>query len=248
MRSCSESYWHSGIVVAGFGEKEYFPAYICYDIDGVVAGRLRLRREKSVSIGPHNRKAIVALAQADVISTMINGMHPTTPGLLRGYLGKSFENFGGYVLDKYLNNVAAADATELENDLQEFQAKAISDFSETLTTHVKGHHSDPILDTVEGLPKEQLAEMAESLVNLTSFQRRVTPGDETVGGPVDVAIISKGDGFVWIKRKHYFSPELNPRYMQKLSSENILNGPSSSSIHETRSVDDGSRAQGRANE
>jgi hypothetical protein len=39
--------------------------------------------------------------------------------------------------------------------------------------------------------------------------RRMSPGEETVGGPVDVAFISKGDGFVWIKRKHYFKPDLN---------------------------------------
>jgi len=35
---------------------------------------------------------------------------------------------------------------------------------------------------------------------------------ETVGGPIDVAVISKGDGFIWIKRKHYFSPELNHHF------------------------------------
>jgi hypothetical protein len=35
---------------------------------------------------------------------------------------------------------------------------------------------------------------------------------ETVAGPIDVAVISKGDGFIWIKRKHYFSPELNPHF------------------------------------
>lgn len=35
---------------------------------------------------------------------------------------------------------------------------------------------------------------------------------ENVGGPVDVAVISKGDGFVWIKRKHYFRPELNQHF------------------------------------
>jgi len=31
---------------------------------------------------------------------------------------------------------------------------------------------------------------------------------ETVGGPIDVAVLSKGDGFVWIKRKSYFDPRL----------------------------------------
>jgi hypothetical protein len=29
---------------------------------------------------------------------------------------------------------------------------------------------------------------------------------------VDVAVISKSDGFVWIKRKHYFKKELNPQF------------------------------------
>lgn len=36
----------------------------------------------------------------------------------------------------------------------------------------------------------------------------------TVGGPIDVAIISKGDGFIWIKRKHYFKKELNPQFFE----------------------------------
>lgn len=53
--------------------------------------------------------------------------------------------------------------------------------------------------------------MAESLVNLTSFKRRVSIGEaQTVGRPVDVEVISREDGFVWIKRKHYFDQELNP--------------------------------------
>jgi len=62
------------------------------------------------------------------------------------------------------------------------------------------------------LPKDELAAMAESLVNLTSFKRKVTLETETVAGPIDVAVISKGDGFIWIKRKHYFKAELNPQF------------------------------------
>ena len=51
--------------------------------------------------------------------------------------------------------------------------------------------------------------MAEALVNLTALKRRVSDEMETVGGPIDVAVISKGDGFVWIRRQHYFDPDLN---------------------------------------
>jgi hypothetical protein len=37
---------------------------------------------------------------------------------------------------------------------------------------------------------------------------------ETVGGPIDVAVISRGDGFIWIKRKQYFDPNLNPQFLK----------------------------------
>ncbi|MHB1628970.1 MAG: hypothetical protein ACYCVB_11475 [Bacilli bacterium] len=65
------------------------------------------------------------------------------------------------------------------------------------------------LNAVSVLPKDELAEMAESLINLTSLRRRMSPDAETVGGPVDVAVISKGDGLIWMRRKHYFKSELN---------------------------------------
>lgn len=71
-----------------------------------------------------------------------------------------------------------------------------------------------MVSIVAGLPKEELASMAEALVSLTSLRRKVSFGLETVGGPVDVAVISKGDGFIWIKRKHYFDPALNPQFIK----------------------------------
>ena len=59
--------------------------------------------------------------------------------------------------------------------------------------------------------------MAEALVNLTSLKRRVSMEEESVGGPIDVAVISKGDGFIWIKRKHYFDPSFNRDYFARQS-------------------------------
>ena len=61
-----------------------------------------------------------------------------------------------------------------------------------------------------------MAEMAESLISLTFLKRRMMSSEETVGGPVDVAIISKSDGFVWIKRKHYFQPDLNHHFFWQI--------------------------------
>ena len=66
------------------------------------------------------------------------------------------------------------------------------------------------------LPKDQLAVMAETLVSLTSFKRQMSRDAETVGGDADVAVITKGDGFVWVKRKQYFPAELNLRYSARI--------------------------------
>ena len=51
-------------------------------------------------------------------------------------------------------------------------------------------------------------------VSLTALKRRVSLEEETVGGPIDVAVVvSKGDGLIWIRRKHYFDPALNQSYI-----------------------------------
>ena len=56
---------------------------------------------------------------------------------------------------------------------------------------------------------KELASMAESLVSITNLQRHFTSSEETVGGPVDVAVITKYEGFVWVKRKQWFNQDLN---------------------------------------
>jgi hypothetical protein len=65
------------------------------------------------------------------------------------------------------------------------------------------------------LDKSDLASMAESIVAITALKRKVSLGVETVGGPIDVAIISKHDGFIWIKRKYYFDASLNRSFMSR---------------------------------
>ena len=75
-------------------------------------------------------------------------------------------------------------------------------------------YMQPILQSVATLPIEELALLAESMINITSIRRKVALDDNigTVGGPIDVAIISKGDGLVWMKRKHYFDIAHNLQY------------------------------------
>jgi hypothetical protein len=114
------------------------------------------------------------------------------------------------VVDKY------GTAKNKTNKVRQAVAKAaqasVKKLSEEIVNITSRNYSDPIVRMVSLLPKDELANLAESLVALTSLKRRVSSDAETVGGAIDVALISKGDGFVWIKRKYYFPEDLNPHF------------------------------------
>ena len=83
--------------------------------------------------------------------------------------------------------------TLTEGDSRGFEAAVKSEFTDEF--------SDRLMSAVAAMPRQELATMAEVLVSLTAFRAHASVGQETVAGPIDVAILSKGDGFVWVKRK-----------------------------------------------
>lgn len=60
------------------------------------------------------------------------------------------------------------------------------------------------------MPMQDAIDLAEFLVYVSEMFARFMPSPPTVGGPIEVAAITKHEGFKWIARKHYFSTELNP--------------------------------------
>ena len=67
---------------------------------------------------------------------------------------------------------------------------------------VQDKYAQPLMAAVAALPRGDLAVMAEALVSLTAFRARISVTEKQyVGGPIDVAVLSKGEGFVWVKRK-----------------------------------------------
>ena len=139
-------------------------------------------------------------------------MDPHYKTLFNKYLGSLLNSLPKVIADKLADN---ENKDELVQALKNATEDALDGFEEMLDNHLRQRHIDPLMDVVAVLPKAELAAMAEALVNLTSVKRKMSLDVETVGGPVDVALISKGDGFIWISRKHYFSPELNPHFSTK---------------------------------
>ncbi len=197
----------TGLIFTGFGEDDIYPQLVPINISLVVANRLRYYVDvnNQAMISNNTEGAICPFAQTDVINTILTGIDPTLDSIYLENFEASFAKYNQMIIS-FLGNAnpeltAQIKALDVQQLKEEYKKK--NDETKLL------NYINPLMSAVSGLSKEDLAEMAESLIYLTYLKRRITFAEESVGGPVDVAIISKGDGFIWIKRKHYFKPELN---------------------------------------
>jgi hypothetical protein len=59
------------------------------------------------------------------------------------------------------------------------------------------------------MPIQDAIDLGRFLVHSAIMWSRFHPGASTVGGPIEIAAITKHEGFRWIERKHYFDRSLN---------------------------------------
>lgn len=204
---------YSGLVFAGFGEDEIFPTMCSYKVSNVVLNKLKRVQQYHYEIGENMKAIIQPFAQRAVIDAFTDGIDPGLDWELR-------KQTVGLALG--LPETVIDGITDLTDKQKEFWKKkshndikaALKKFFDELQNYKYDNHTVPFYLAVRSLPKDDLAATAEPLGSLSSFQKKVSMDSETVAGPVDVAVISKGDGFIWIKRKHYFEPEKNFQFFR----------------------------------
>lgn len=206
---------NTGLVFVGYGETEIYPSLYPLNVSLAIDGRLRYycNTDNIVEISDHGcATSIIPFAQIDVTQTIVHGITPTFQNILYKVISNTASSVLQLIAEHLAkNNSTAAMAPIIKGmDISSLTNMAIKIIQQEMFIS----YTEPLLQTVISLDKEDMANMAESFISLTSLVRRMQPGEETVGGPVDVAVISKGDGFVWINRKHYFKPELNAPFFQ----------------------------------
>ncbi len=205
---------HSGVVFAGFGETEVFPSMSAFLFEANYNELIKYKLNSQANISRSNSAGIYPFAQTDMVGEFMEGCHPDQDRFIISYIKKIMEELPQKISGK-LQNCTKEEKNRFSDQFSQFSKGLIDSLVEDIEKYRRKEHIDPVIDTVAILPKDELATMAEALVNLTQFRQRMTMEMETVGGPIDVAVISKGDGFVWINRKHYFKPELNQQFMTK---------------------------------
>lgn len=197
----------TGLVISGFGDDDIFPSVITHQISGYFENNLIYKNDPSKTIINSNtgmRSGIIPFAQEDVVYSFIKGFDPELQQISDNYLDSMSEEF--------FKNAPILNPVQKAQFIKDFKSD-LSDFKSTMDKEILDRHVTPMINMIEVLPKDELATMAETLVNITAFKRKMAVSSlETVGGPIDVAVISKGDGLVWVKRKQYFPADLNRHF------------------------------------
>ena len=203
---------HCGIIFVGFGEEEIYPSSYNILVGTTIMDNLRVRELQVIKIIPGVADSnIMPYVQGDVATTVLTGVDPTYKSEMKNAIRTTFSDIL-LQLEQILNNPQLV--TQIETAVNTISQEFINQLEEYQWNQITG----PLLEILKHMGKEDMAELAESLVNITSLKRKFTSSDssdESVGGPVDVAIITKGDGFIWMKRKHYFEISNNPTFNDK---------------------------------
>lgn len=216
-----QSEQYTGLVVAGFGEQEHFPRLVERVLFGMAAKHPLYMAASQASIENDGEAILVPLAQKEMVITFMDGIDPDLNSLFVRSMKQVFTGLTEAIFAEIKKKYPKYGAN-LERGVKKNLDTLESNLYNELERVRIDEYRNPVMKMVASLPKDELGSMAESLVNLTKFKRRISTQRETVGGPIDVAVITKGDGFVWTKRKHYFKPELNPRYISRITRGDTL--------------------------
>lgn len=197
----------SGIVIAGYGEKEIFPSICDIKIGELISNRLRYEYSEIGQVSQNKTAIVRPYAQRDMVDTFFQGINPNLMSKINEIIPAKFEEIMDKITNKYPNIN--------KQDIFSFFKTGFKHINEELDKFASKEYIRPVVQSIGYLRKEDLIELAESLINITSVKRKTSDYLQTVGGPVDIAIITKYEGFVWIKRKEIIDKQLNSMFYNR---------------------------------
>ena len=191
------------------------------EMGGVYGGRVKVRPPEVERVSHENPSHVSAFAYTEMVENFLYGISKD--------VFQHLENAATYIREmpvvalNALPDLAGEDRRTIEEEVRRASARKAGEFARGVLEGLVAQR-EGIATAVEALTILELGEAASTLVSMSSFQQQMSLGRETVGGPIDVAVISKGDGFVWIARKHYFQRELNNHFFQNYYNDEMKDG------------------------
>jgi hypothetical protein len=210
-----EQFRKTSFVIAGFGNEDIFPTFKTYELIEITkTNELNYKPGNELRIDFGTWPSIIdGFAESDEIISFLEGADPKLFEKIEIEIQQLLEMQTNVIIDNIIE-LNCEEKQQYKEKLFKLQVPLFNKFKDSFRDYRYRKFSYPIIQIISRAPKSELAILAETLIQLTSIKRKVSWERETVGGPIDVAIISKKDGFIWVKRKHYFQPELNQPFFK----------------------------------
>lgn len=193
MKTDYEASGYVDLAVCGFGEKNIFPKCQHLLILGITNGKINYKIKDNISISTSHLDSILPLAQSDVMTTFLLNANVNTLDNLKIII----QNVASNQIASFLSK----DSKERQGDLF---GKMSDEVVEQYIEHLRNKEYAPIHNAMSTLPIKEMTQFAESMINITSIKRMVVYDNNvsTVGGAIDIASITRKNGFVWVKSKN----------------------------------------------
>ncbi len=192
---------YTGVVFAGFGRQDKFPSMRSYLTSSVVLGLLKHRQDRAADMKSDTGPVVQPFAQDRMIRTFLTGMDTYLRHFMFGETLKLSVNMATDLIGRAPGLSDEQRQTLWQDYSENNLGYALREFFGSIDQYQYAVHTLPIYRAIQTLPKKELGETAASLIKLNSFQQKVMNSIETVGGPIDVAVITRNGGLEWKKEK-----------------------------------------------
>lgn len=184
------------LAFVGYGDQSIYPKHVWIDFQGVVGDKPRFVKDSS-EITPDLRSSLKSHSQAEAIHTFFRAYHPSFSDLAVNYQAESLE----LIESKLIENLGEEVFQQLQPEFEQIRQERESGLLEEFLMASERDFVEPFVSTLSGLPSTSLGKMAENLIELQILRQTSHAIQDTVGGPVDVAVITLDKGFQWFRHK-----------------------------------------------
>ena len=189
----------SWLIFAGFGTDDLFPKSIRFGFSVGIRGEL-IYSKTEYNIESGEPAVLKPFGSTEIIDSFLNGISPQYQSKLN-----------------YTIRAAAQPAEQDATDSGVANDRLPSYFDHVERTMAENYRKK-VLATIAQLPKHVMADIVENFIKIASIQSHIRDNDASVGGSVSIAVVTKGDGFVWVNRQSYFEQSKNPQFYAKMHS------------------------------
>jgi len=184
----------STIAFVGYGVDDMFPIAHALTLHGLVNDAVRGSSWLIQGVDREGTARIVPFAQADAIHAFMNGNDVGFLKSVHDAIDSVFKEKESSIDEEQILDSGGSSMSGLADELhRQVDAACIERSREVFLA--------PLLATIAAMPRVEMAGIAASLVELQTLRIGTSAGTPTVGGAIEVVVISRAHGVQWVRPK-----------------------------------------------